>query len=52
MDTTLLVGCIAAGATVIAAIIMVGVNITPRYTLQKDRRERIDRYRVGGVNGW
>ena len=51
MDTTLLAGCIAAGATVIAAIIMVGVNITPRYTLQKDRRERIDRYRVE-YNNW
>jgi len=30
---------------------MVGVNITPRYTLQKDRRERIDRYRVE-YNNW
>lgn len=51
MDTTLLAGCIAAGATVIDAIIMVGVNITPRYTLQKDRRERINRYRVE-YNNW
>ena len=51
MDTTLLAGYITAGATVITAIITVGVNITPRYTLQKDRRERIDRYRVE-YNNW
>lgn len=51
MDTTLLAGYITAGATVITAIITVGVNITPRYTLQKDRRGRIDRYRVE-YNNW
>lgn len=51
MDSTLLAGYITAGAAVVAAIITVGVKITPRYTKRKDRRERIDRYRVE-YNNW
>ena len=53
VDSTLLAGYITAGAAVIAAIITVtvGVKITPRHTLRKDRRERIDRYRVE-YNNW
>lgn len=42
MDSTLL----TAGATVVAAIITIGIKITPRYTKRKDRRERMDRYRI------
>ena len=51
MDNNLLGVYIAAGAAIIAAIITAGVKITPRYTLRKDRRERIDRYRVE-YNNW
>ena len=53
VDSTLLAGYITAGAAVIVAIITItaGVKITPRYTLRKDRRERIDRYRVE-YNNW
>lgn len=51
MDSTLLAGYITAGATVVVGIITVGVKITPRYTKRKDRRERIDRYRVE-YNNW
>lgn len=51
MDSTLLAVCITAGASVIAAIITVGVKITPSYTLRKDRRERVDRYRME-YNNW
>lgn len=35
-----------SGAAVIAAIITAVVKITPSYTLRKDRRERIGRYRA------
>lgn len=51
VDSTLLAGYITAGATVVVGIITVGVKITPRYTKRKDRRERIDRYRVE-YNNW
>lgn len=51
VDNNLLGVYIAAGAAIIAAIITAGVKITPRYTLRKDRRERIDRYRVE-YNNW
>lgn len=51
MDSTLLAGYITAGAAVVVGIITVGVKITPRYTKRKDRRERIDRYRVE-YNNW
>lgn len=46
VDSTLLAVCITAGAAVIAAIITAVVKITPSYTLRKDRRERIGRYRA------
>ncbi len=51
MDNNLLGVYITAGVAVVTTIITVSVKITPRYTLRKDRRERIDRYRVE-YNNW
>lgn len=51
VDNNLLGVYITAGVAVVTTIITVSVKITPRYTLRKDRRERIDRYRVE-YNNW